>query len=224
MTAVEGFFLDLKDKDGIDCWPAQMRSVFEISNGYGSLHPGCLERFPKEQWRCLFPEYYADLITTRTFGINSLYDTSEISCTLRLDCSPGGSKMQQRCSGEELTLFEELRTKHIKAWRPLFQKPGNDVWAPACMTHTMTWGKWTDESWEVPARSGHTMAAVVQGWLANSSSGQHFAYQDKVEWPHNGPCSYSESRHFRSGWPHTLVDLGMALPSHPNASTEVLFV
>ena len=29
-----GFFLDLPDVNGVDCWPAQMRSVFNLSGAY----------------------------------------------------------------------------------------------------------------------------------------------------------------------------------------------
>merc|ERR1712159_919684 len=32
-----GFFLDRRDKDGIDCWPNQMQSIWNVSNGYAAL-------------------------------------------------------------------------------------------------------------------------------------------------------------------------------------------
>lgn len=184
-----GFFLNLKDKDGIDCWPSQMISVFNVSKGYDSLHEGCLSRFKEQPWKCIFPENYADLIATRTFLIQTLYDSSEISYTLRLSCCPGVScKYANKCRGDQLQLFQAMREEHIKAWTPLIEKPGYGVWAPACIAHTITWGKFTDKNWEVPANSGNTMAAVVEGWLRNETQGS-FIYEDRVAYPNNAPCA-----------------------------------
>mmetsp|Transcript_87301 Transcript_87301/g.211784 ORF Transcript_87301/g.211784 Transcript_87301/m.211784 type:complete len:459 (-) Transcript_87301:22-1398(-) len=161
-----GFFLNMRDKDGIDCWPAQMRSLFDVSNGYTSLHSACLQRFPAESWKCLFPENYADLLQTRMFVINTLYDSSEISYTLRLKCCPGGcGGSYPTCSAAEMNILEALRWRHAVEWTPLVSKKGNGVWAPACIDHTVTAKKWTDQSWEVPANSGVTQAAAVQKWL-----------------------------------------------------------
>ena len=53
-----GFFLDLPSYKGENCWPVQMRSLFNVT-GYGALHKGCLARFPPssgDSWKCLFPE------------------------------------------------------------------------------------------------------------------------------------------------------------------------
>lgn len=186
-----GFFLDLKDKDHIDCWPAQMRSLYNLTGGYADLHGGCLQRFPHSPWKCLFPENYADLISARLFVLNSLYDSSEITYTLRLDCCPGGcGGSPPVCKGRELQLFEALRQQHIRAWAPLVSKSGNGMWAPACVEHIMACGKWTSPAWEVPAGSGNTMAAVVSRWLSrNNTDGRNFTYQDNAAWPQNRPCS-----------------------------------
>lgn len=190
-----GFFLDLHDKDGIDCWPSQMRSVFETANAYDSLHPACLARFPEEKWRCMFPQYYADLISTRTLSIMSLYDSSELFATLRLDCCPAGCRNYKQCSegGKEMQLFDKMRDEHMKAWAPLAEKLGNGVFSPACVVHTSTWSHWTDEKWEVPAGSGNTQAKIVGLWLSQNASREHFIYQDAVAWPQNRPCSGSDA-------------------------------
>lgn len=186
-----GFFLDLKDKDGIDCWPAQMRSLFGIIDGYKGLHRRCLERFFDEPSKCLFPENYADIISSRVFALNSFYDSSETSATLRLDCCPGGCRGRApACTGRELQLFEALRGQHAKAWAPLIAKNGSGIWASSCVAHTMSWNRWTDLDWEVPANSGNTMAAVVSRWLeGDDSDGRHFVYEDPVSWPEDRPCT-----------------------------------
>jgi len=186
-----GFFLNLPDKDGINCWPLQMKGLFDIIGNYGDLNAGCLKRFKNSQrWKCLYPENYVDLIETPLFALHSYYDSSETTYTLRLDCCPGGcGGRQPKCMGKELHLFEEMKDKHTKAWAPLVQKNGSGIWSPSCIAHTMAWGKWTDSSWEVPAGSGNTMAAVVGRWLAGAEDGLHFVYQDEVAWPKNRPCA-----------------------------------
>ena len=54
-----GFFLNLPSATDPSeyCWPDQMRSLWALSNGYGSLDADCLARYPdaSEQWHCLFP-------------------------------------------------------------------------------------------------------------------------------------------------------------------------
>lgn len=185
-----GFFLDLRDKDGVDCWPNMMRSLFGII-GYTDLHSGCQQRFKSQPWKCLFPENYVDLIRSRLFAVNSFYDLSEFRYTLRLDCCPGGcSPSEKKCNRQELAIFHAMRSQHAEGWRRLAEKHGSGVWAPACIAHTMAWGSWTNASWEVPAGSGNTMAAVVGSWLAkDGADASSFAYQDEVAWPGNRPCA-----------------------------------
>merc|ERR1712232_224590 len=74
-------------------------------------------------------------------------------------------------------------------WTPLVSRAGNGLWAPSCIAHTMTWGFWTDSSWEVPAGSGNTMAAVVSGWLEDVDLARSHVFQDSAPWPQNQPCS-----------------------------------
>lgn len=191
-----GFFLDAPDKDGVNCWPSQMRSVFDVADGYASLHQGCLRRFPGERWRCLFPQYYADLITTPTMLLQSLYDSSELWYTLRLDCCPAaggcGDPNWPTCAGHERQLFDEQRTAHLAAWRPLVERPGNGVWAVACIAHTLTSVRWTDPDWAVPSHSGNTLATAVDAWLADDSPlTGNFSFEDPVPWPENEPCAWA---------------------------------
>lgn len=182
-----GFFLDKTNMKNVSCWPNQMRSLFDTAAGYDFLHKACLQRFSGERWKCMFPEYFADLITTPTLVLHSLYDESEITATLGLNCCLGSCwSGGTACTEEQKQYILTLRGAHIEAWKPLVHKAGNGVWAPACIIHTMTWGKWTSKSWEVPAYSGNTMAEVVSRWLAGSGAS---LYEDKVSWPNNVPCA-----------------------------------
>jgi len=185
-----GFFLDLRDERGVDCWPSQMRSLMDTIGGYDDLHQACLSTFPTQKWKCMFPEYYAGLISTRTFILHSLYDSSELYWTLWLNCCQRACSKQKtsQCSASDMHLFEELRPQHMQAWRQLVEKPDNGVWAPACVAHTMTEWYWNDETWAIPKGSGNTMASVVARWLdGDNSDGKQFEYQD-VPWPGNGAC------------------------------------
>lgn len=187
-----GFFLDLPDKDGVDCWPGQMRSLFDTVIGYNDLDAGCVAKFKNQPWKCLYPQYFADLIQTPLMVLNSFYDSSELSATLRLHCCPGGcGSASPTCKGRDLELFKELRSQHSRAWAGLAANRRSGVWAISCVTHTMSWNHWTDSSWEVPAKSGNTMAAVVGRWLAGNNSDQkNWLYEDPVAWPGNGPCTH----------------------------------
>lgn len=184
------FFLNLPDTGGQFCWPDQMTSLLGIANASGALPSSCLARYPTEQWRCLFPEYYADLLKTRFFVINSLYDSSEIEYTLRVQCRFGPYNAdRERCPEKLQQLIQALAPEHIKAWAPLVAKAGNGIWAPACVDHTMTWNRWLDNDWEVPARSGWTIAAAVGHWLQSSPTQPSAIFQDNVSWPYNRPCA-----------------------------------
>eukprot|EP00929_Paragymnodinium_shiwhaense_P111229 TRINITY_DN7896_c0_g1_i2.p1 TRINITY_DN7896_c0_g1~~TRINITY_DN7896_c0_g1_i2.p1 ORF type:complete len:168 (-),score=41.82 TRINITY_DN7896_c0_g1_i2:110-613(-) len=141
--------------------------------------------------------YYADIIETPTFLLHSLYDSSELSATLRMGCclKEGAADwcdwdaLSKQCDATAAKDFEALRSEHMSGWKSLASKPGNGVWAPACIVHTMTYEHWTATSWEVPAGSGNTMAHVVQGWLDDKElSGLH-VFEDKVSWPANRPCA-----------------------------------
>lgn len=178
-----GFFLDRTDVNGIDCWPNQMRSLAAVSGARG--HARCLERYPPtEAWRCMFPEYFADLISTRTLIVQSLYDSSEIQYTLRLGCFPGDGPA---CSQQQMRVFQQMPSQHMRAWAPLVNRSGNGVWGIACVAHTMTQHKWLNGSWAVPAGSGNTMAMAVRAWLDRKP----VIWQDDVLWPHNIPCHTS---------------------------------
>lgn len=192
-----GFFLDVPDHEGVRCWPNQMIGLFNVSGGYSSLHAGCLDKYKSEPWRCLFPEYFADLMETRLFILNSLYDSSEITYSLGLDCCPGDCPYWKRaCTPSEMQLYEKLRLGHLEAWKDVVRRPGNGVWAIACIDHTLGWGRWTDTDWEVPGSSGHTMAAAVQRWLdwPAGNDPPSLVFEDLVSWPDNRPCSGQRHR------------------------------
>lgn len=181
-----GFFLDLPDRNGVDCWPGQMRSLYNVT-GYSGLHTGCLARFPQEQWKCLFPEYYGDLIASRMFILNSYYDSSELTYTLRINCNPS------QCSGRQANLFQQMKPQHQAAWASIVNKTDSGVWAIACVDHTLNGYQWTNSDWTVPANSGNTMATAVERWLArNNADGKNYVHEDAVAYPNNGPCSSAE--------------------------------
>ena len=203
-----GFFLDLPDRTGVSCWPNQMKSVWKLANAYAGLHEGCLAAFPPQKaWKCLIPQYWAERIRSPVFLIQSLYDSSELWYTLRLNCCPAGCGASYPvCNGTQLQLFERLRAQHIAAWAPLVNKTGNGVWSPACIAHTMTSYKWTDATWAVPQSSGDTMSAAVQKWLLRGGGGHvnHDGglseprngpdwHEDLVAWPNNRPCSGADA-------------------------------
>lgn len=183
-----GLFLDVCNKDGVDCWPKQIRSILEVANATGSLNKRCRQKFRNEQWKCVFPQYYLDVLDIRTFVVNSLYDSSEITYSLCIDCC--FRWWCRACDKKEIFKIRALHEGHIKAVSDLTDRADNGVWMPACVEHTMGETKWTDQSWAVPAGSGNTMAKVVQNWLAKKDvDGHQFKYVDDVHWPDNHGCA-----------------------------------
>lgn len=182
-----GFFLDLPNMKGVRCWPNQMRSIFNISNGYKSLSSTCLKRNSFQPSDCIFPQYFGDLIETRTFLAHSFYDDSEMYYTLGLDCWPGGGRGQRACNKKEMRAFDNLRMQHMSGWSRMLneQARAHCVWAPACIAHTLTWGQWTDPLWQVP-EGGAALAETVQLWLGAKET---VRLEDPASWPNNRPCA-----------------------------------
>ena len=160
------------------------------------------------------PEYFADLITTRTLVVQSLYDCNasrlERTPPRRTTPTRGGPTLLSRartprptaseldytlrlgcygadCSARQLAIFQQQPSRHMVAWAPLVNRTGNGVWSIACVDHTMTRYDWLSHTWEVPAGSGNTIAAAVKTWVEGGPGSS--SWQDRVLWPHNAPCS-----------------------------------
>jgi hypothetical protein len=81
-----GFFLDLPNVFGQNIWPDQMRSLFEVANGYDDLDADCLSRFPNDKQKCLFPQYYGDTIQKIPGVSFSTPSTIHPNYGIRLSC------------------------------------------------------------------------------------------------------------------------------------------
>mmetsp|Transcript_2525 Transcript_2525/g.6370 ORF Transcript_2525/g.6370 Transcript_2525/m.6370 type:complete len:422 (+) Transcript_2525:137-1402(+) len=193
-----GFFLDVPDVANKPCWQEQMRSIYTIAAACPNLQKACVRRHPTDPCRCIYPEYYADLVETRTFLVQSLYDTSELWYTLRLPCCPPGlcehSRWETCTDGSvEMQRFTALREQHIRAWKPLVRRKGNGAWSIACLEHTMMWKWFTSRWYQVPGESGRTIAQAVHKWLERTDWANHSENMDvweDVAWPHNKDCAY----------------------------------
>mmetsp|Transcript_37026 Transcript_37026/g.85475 ORF Transcript_37026/g.85475 Transcript_37026/m.85475 type:complete len:546 (-) Transcript_37026:16-1653(-) len=158
-----GFFLNRKVKGNRHtCWPQQFRSVMKASGACKTLHPACLQRFPQDPCRCLFPEYFADLIKTRFMIVQSLMDYSEIRYSLGVDCSLSGPRACGISEGSN-KLLRLLRKDHTKSWHRLIRKPGNGLFAPNCVAHIMA-RFWNALSLKAQQRQIQ-MVAIVKRWL-----------------------------------------------------------
>lgn len=145
-----------------------MHLLFHLSDGYKHLQGECLQRWHNETgddthpsargpFRCLYPEYFADLITTPIFIVNSLYDSSEIGATLGLNCNVDATctehdqgegksaddvivkRKQQRpcCLIDELKAASALKAFHLKAMSGVLRKPTTGFFMPNCIAHTL---------------------------------------------------------------------------------------
>lgn len=182
VTAVPdaGLFLDLNNTNGVSFWPAQLKSVMDISNGTQNVDSRCLKR-ESESWRCLFPQYYSDLYTEDFFILQSLYDTSEIYATLQIDCKPS----EGDCSESDMNALEQLRSGHLKALKGFAANNKTGYWWISCLSHTLSYWAMGDTRWEVPANSGNTLDHALSLFL----SGTQARFIDEIAWPNNAPCS-----------------------------------
>jgi len=181
-----GYFLNLPDIwNNEPVWPAQMASVFSLSNGTANLDKSCLEKWTGgDVWRCLYPQYYAELIDIPTFNVMSLYDSSELGYTLLLGCEPEKKNSKAHCNSTQLDALQMLRTEHISAYKPLFSgKSQHGAWMPSCIAHTMAgWVLW-DNDWRV---DDLTLLDAVTNWL----KGEVSVHVDQYVWPNNQACAY----------------------------------
>jgi len=182
-----GFFLNLPNENGQNLWPEQMKSVFALSGAYANLDENCLAKYPgaEDQWKCMFPQFYAELITIPTFNVMSLYDSSELAATLNLGCEP--EDLTSKCSEGQLEDFQDLRIEHINAYQALWKHTQHGGWMPSCVSHTLTyWALW-DNDWQI---GGQTLQAALTSWM----QGEAVTLVDPVAWPNNAPCAYNHEK------------------------------
>eukprot|EP00403_Amphidinium_massartii_P000511 CAMPEP_0178374038 /NCGR_PEP_ID=MMETSP0689_2-20121128/2173_1 /TAXON_ID=160604 /ORGANISM="Amphidinium massartii, Strain CS-259" /LENGTH=529 /DNA_ID=CAMNT_0019994001 /DNA_START=114 /DNA_END=1701 /DNA_ORIENTATION=+ len=195
ILADAGFFLNRRVKaNKHSCWPEQFRSVMKLSGACENAHPACLARFPKDPCRCLYPEYFADLIKTRIMIVQSPMDYSEVRYTLGVECTMSSRRTCGSTGDAANRLIRLLRNEHFKTWGRLIRRAGNGVFAPSCIAHQMS--PFWKLGLKVPQQQPVKMSAIVGRWLwAEPQKWAHmrFTYEEPI--PKEGKLSTCAAGH-----------------------------
>ena len=83
-----GYFLDIKNQYGKRKIRKRYTRMLSAHNSTGGLHQACIERLDRgEHWKCLFPQYFFELIETPVFVLQSAYDVWQIIHNLGVVCT-----------------------------------------------------------------------------------------------------------------------------------------
>ena len=86
--ADSGYFVDLETQYGINKTRYMFNRMLLTHNSTSSLHQACIKRMSIAQhWKCLFPQYFFDLIKTPVFVLQSAYDVWQIVNNLDIVCT-----------------------------------------------------------------------------------------------------------------------------------------
>ena len=196
-----GFFLDHAryGTGGEHHFGNDMRITWAIANASNSWSPQCVAAHSSTPSDCIFPQNFAQYIKTPLHVTQSQYDAWQLPNILALGCDPPKGD----CNASQLQSFQQYRLDGMAALKAagLYEaRHGYGIWNDACIAHTQGYyGHYMDNAdWEVPAKSGVTLAQSIKQWLDSSMAAAAAAaggdglsnmHVDQVAWPNNAPCS-----------------------------------
>lgn len=190
-----GFFLDHArfgaPNAGEKYFGQGMRITWALANASGSFNSKCVAAHRAAPSDCIFPQNFAQHISTPLHVTQSQYDAWQLPNVLGLGCTPPKGD----CNASQLQAFQQYRVATMSALNAsgLYKsRPGFGMFNDACITHTQGYyGDYMDnKKWEVPAGSGVTLAQSLKAWLDSGSGGgaNKNVHVDRVPWPENKPC------------------------------------
>ena len=97
-----GYFIDLETHYGTKKTREMYKSMLSTHNSTSGLHRACVKQMATaDHWKCLFPQYFFDLIETPVFVLQSAYDIWQIVNNLDVVCTIP--------SYEDILLFRSLK-------------------------------------------------------------------------------------------------------------------
>ena len=97
-----GYFVDLRTQHGERKIRKRYTRMLSVHNSTAGLHQACIERLDTdEHWKCLFPQYFFDVIETPVFVLQSAYDLWQIMNSLGVICNIPSYK--------DMLMFRSLR-------------------------------------------------------------------------------------------------------------------
>lgn len=157
------------------------------------------------EWQCASLPHVLPTIARPLFLSQSIYDYSQLgSSGEALGCTPPGtttSSSLPACDAAGMRRFgafgDAMRAQLRAALRGA-RPQARGAFGIGCIAHSLTeYGRFLDgkelplydnPEWQVPARSGRTVARAVAEWYeGNANESVHI---DEGEWPENSPCAW----------------------------------
>eukprot|EP00479_Gromia_sphaerica_P012800 TRINITY_DN6888_c0_g1_i1.p1 TRINITY_DN6888_c0_g1~~TRINITY_DN6888_c0_g1_i1.p1 ORF type:complete len:176 (-),score=25.36 TRINITY_DN6888_c0_g1_i1:190-717(-) len=118
---------------------------------------------PENNWRCFFPEYLNQFISTPFFAYNSAYDTWQLDNILGLFCRP------PECEAPQQAAFEEYYREFQTRFNGLTHIPGNGWYINSCLNHCQASA---DSFWGQMQVDGQTPAQTFGNWYYLRNEGE----------------------------------------------------
>jgi len=168
-----GFFLDHTTYQGKE----YVRTLFEWGfvawNATGALLPACIAAYPVLQgWKCYFPQYFTQFITTPTFVLNSRFDTAQLGY---IDLLPQVTTWNSYNADQQG--YAELYAQDFNValnTSAIWTNPRSGGFLTSCMIHCMAGGSYY-LTYLAPARNGSgnlsTISNAYNNWLQGNVTG-----------------------------------------------------
>lgn len=118
--------------------------------------------------------------------MQSFYDGHNIEQIVGFKCTEEFASLQE-CTKEEREVIHQYYLNTSRDLNDVLQRnEKSSAFAIACVAHEFLNTRWNNAMFEVPEASGHRPITVTSNW-ASGITNERFI--DKVEWPHNAPCS-----------------------------------
>lgn len=151
------------------------------------LYPDCVTKYNSRE-KCVFPQYYLDLIKAPLFVIESEYDQWSLSFIVGTMCQNLNLSLKS-CNSFSMNRIEAYRTSFMNIINPMVPlRPNWGYWIIACVKHVFDQSEsFNSGDYEVAMDSGWTLSDALNQWLENlSGSNVHI---DSVQWPNNEKCA-----------------------------------
>lgn len=182
VLADAGFFVDAPSLNGTKIIRSTFQQLYTLHNC--TLNQACFgAQKRKQEWRCLFPQYFIPFVNSPLFLVNSLYDLWQIAYLSNIPCVLN----VKTCNSTELSQILKFRNKTLHAMRPVFDSKKSAVFADACLVHTQCV---MNALWTHIQVQNVTISQAFTTWYRGDK-------QDRFRIDNHYPCNLTCPKHYR---------------------------
>jgi hypothetical protein len=155
-----GFFLDWDKAE--PAFTAEVNTIMGIvMTDSVDLYPACVAKYNSRE-KCVFPQYYLDLIKAPLFVIESEYDQWSLSFIVGTMCQNVNLSLKS-CNSLSMKRIEDYRTSFMRIINPIVPlKPTWGYWIIACVKHVFDQSEsFFSGNYEVSMDSGWTLSDAL---------------------------------------------------------------